>query len=80
MQKKILFEMVNQNLMTCSYALDRVTDENTDCRLNEKTAPIGFSYRHIGETINMFGYFFGIQTEVQNTTIGQNRYGKGVQR
>ena len=76
MQKEILFGMVNQNLMTCSYALDRVTDENKDRRLNEKTASIGFIFRHIGETINMFGHFFGIQTEVQNTTIGQIDTGK----
>ena len=76
MQKEILLEMVNQNLITCSYALNRVTDENKDWRLNEKTASIGFIFQHIGETINMFGYFFGIQTEVQNTTIGQIDTGK----
>lgn len=33
MQKEILLEMVNQNLKTCSYALDRVTEENKDFRL-----------------------------------------------
>ncbi|MBK8347879.1 MAG: DinB family protein [Saprospiraceae bacterium] len=76
MQKKILLEMVNQNLKTCSYALDRVTGENKDLRLNEQAASIGFILRHIGETINMFGLFFGIQTEIQNTTIGQIDTGK----
>ena len=76
MQKEILLEMVNQNLKTCSYALDRVTDENKDWRLNQKTASIGFIFRHIGETINMFGLFFGIHTNVQNTTIGQIDTGK----
>jgi uncharacterized damage-inducible protein DinB len=76
MQKEILLEMVNQNLKTCSYALDRVTGENKDLRLNEQAASIGFILRHIGETINMFGLFFGIQTEIQNTTIGQIDTGK----
>ena len=76
MQKEILLEMVNQNLKTCSYALERVTDENKDLRLNENAASIGFILRHIGETINMFGLFFGIQTEIQNTTMGQNDTGK----
>ena len=76
MQKEILLEMVNQNLMTCSYALNRVTDENKDWRLNEKTASIGFIFRHIGETINLFGHFFGMPIEVQNTTIGQIDTGK----
>lgn len=76
MQKEILFEIVNQNMKTCSYALDKVTVVNKDLRLNEKAASIGFIHRHIGETINIFGLFFGIQTEVQNTTIGQMDTGK----
>ncbi|MBC6993689.1 DinB family protein [Neolewinella lacunae] len=76
MQKEILLEMVNQNLLTCSYAWNRVTEENKDWRLNEGTASMGFILRHIGETINLFGYFFGVPTEVQNTTIGQIDTGK----
>jgi uncharacterized damage-inducible protein DinB len=76
MQKEILLEMVNQNLKTCSYALDRITEENINLRLNEQAASIGFILRHIGETINMFGLFFGIQTEIQNTTMGQFDKGK----
>ena len=76
MQKEILFEMVHQNLITCSYALSKVTEDNKDLRLNEKAASIGFILRHIGETINMFGLFFGIHTEVQNTTMGQIDTGK----
>lgn len=76
MQKEILLEMVNQNLMTCSYTLDRATDENKDWRLNKKTASIGFIFHHIGETINMFGHFFNIHTEVENTTMGQIDTGK----
>jgi uncharacterized damage-inducible protein DinB len=71
MQKDVLLEMVKQNQHTSHFSLDRVTEENADLRLNDKTASIGFIYRHIGETINLFGQFFGIPTDVQNTTMGQ---------
>ncbi len=71
MQKEILIEIVYQNQNTCSYALDRITEHNKNFRLNEKAASIGFIYRHMGETIHLFGTFFGIQTGVQNTTMGQ---------
>jgi hypothetical protein len=44
--------------------------------LNDKTASIGFIYRHIGETMNLFGQFFGIPTDVINTTMGQTDIGQ----
>lgn len=75
MQKEILLDFVKQNRTSCSYALDRITAHNKTFRLNEKTPSIGFIYRHIAETINMFGVFFGIPTEVQNTTMGQTDTG-----
>jgi uncharacterized damage-inducible protein DinB len=71
MQKDILLEMVKQNQFTSHFSFDRVTEENASLRLNDKTASIGFIYRHTGETINLFGQFFGIPTDVKNTTIGQ---------
>jgi uncharacterized damage-inducible protein DinB len=71
MQKDILLEMVKQNQFTSHFSFDRVTEENASLRLNDKTASIGFIYRHIGETINLFSQFFGIPTDVKNTTIGQ---------
>jgi uncharacterized damage-inducible protein DinB len=71
MQKDILLEMVKQNQFTSHFSFDRVTEENASLRLNEKTASIGFIYRHIGETINLFGQLLGIPTDVKNTTIGQ---------
>jgi uncharacterized damage-inducible protein DinB len=71
MQKDVLLEMVKQNKHTSHFSFDRVTEENANFRLNDKTASIGFIYRHIGETINLFGQFFGIPTDVQNTTMGQ---------
>ena len=71
MQKNVLLEMVKQNQFTSHFSFDRVTEENVNLRLNDKAASIGFIYRHIGETIHLFGQFFGIPTDVTNTTIGQ---------
>src|SRR5579864_2297756 len=71
MQKQILLLMVEQNQFTSHFSFDRVTEENAALRLNENTASIGFIYRHIGETINLFGQFLGVPTDVSNTTIGQ---------
>lgn len=71
MQKEILLEMVKQNQFTSHFSFDRVTEENASLRLNDKTASIGFIYRHIGETINLFGQFLGIPTDVKNTTLAQ---------
>ena len=78
MQKDVLLEMVKQNQFTSNFSFDRVTEENASLRLNDKTASIGFIYRHIGETIHLFGQFFGIPTDVSNTTIGQTRYGSAL--
>jgi hypothetical protein len=71
MQKDVLLEMVKQNRYTSHFSFDQVTEQNAALRLNDKTASIGFIYRHIGETINLFGHFLGIPTDVKNTTIGQ---------
>lgn len=71
MQKDILVEMVKQNRFTSHFSFDRVTDENAALRLNADTASIGFIYRHVGETINLFGQFLGTPTAVHNTTIGR---------
>jgi uncharacterized damage-inducible protein DinB len=71
MQKDVLLEIVKQNQFTSHFSFDRITEDNASLRLNDKTASIGFIYRHIGETINLFGQFFGIPTDVKNTTMGQ---------
>jgi uncharacterized damage-inducible protein DinB len=76
MQRDVLLEIVKQNQFTSHFSFDGVTEENANLRLNDKTASIGFIYRHIGETINLFGQFFGIPTDVKNTTIGQIDTGK----
>jgi uncharacterized damage-inducible protein DinB len=76
MQKQILLLIVEQNQFTSHFSFDRVTPENASFRLNEKTASIGFIYRHIGETMNLFTHFFGIPTDVKNTTMGQTDTGQ----
>jgi hypothetical protein len=76
MQKEILLEILKQNQFTSHFSFDRVSEENASHRLNDKTASIGFIYRHIGETMNLFGQFLGILTDVINTTIGQTDNGQ----
>ena len=76
MQKTILLEMVKQSQFTTHFCFDRVTEENAKLRLNDKTASVGFIYRHIGETLHLFGQFFGVPTDVKNTTMGQTDNGQ----
>ena len=75
--RAVLSEILRQNQFTTHFALDKVSKENASLKLNEKTASIGFIYRHIGETMNLFGQFLGIPTDVTNTTIGQTDNGQG---
>jgi len=77
MQKEILLNILIQNRAANSFALDQITSDNADFRLNEQTSSAGFVYRHIGETINLFGTFFGLPTDVENTTMGEAENGQG---
>ena len=67
---------MEQNRFTNHFSFDRVSEENALLRLNDQTASVGFIYRHIGETINLFGQFLGIPTDVVNTTIGKTDDGQ----
>lgn len=78
MQKQLLKEMIAQNQMTSSYSFSKITDENKEYRLNAKAASVGFVYRHIGELMNIFGHFFSVPTNIQNTTMGKQDTGQGV--
>lgn len=78
MQKEILFDILKQNQFTSHFSLDRVSDENASLRLNDNTASIGYIYRHIGETTNLFAALLGVPTDVKNTTMGQTDTGQGV--
>ena len=76
MQKQVLLDIVKQNEFTCHFSLDKVSEENASLRLNDKTASIGFIYRHIGETMHLFGQFFGVATQITNSTIGHTDTGQ----
>jgi uncharacterized damage-inducible protein DinB len=77
MQKEFLQNIFTQNQMTCSFAFNKISNENIDFRLNKQAASVGFIYRHIGETINLFATFLGYPTDVQNTTMGETDRGQG---
>lgn len=78
MTPAIFNELLDQHILTCRYTFKEIKEENLSSRLNSNTASIGFIYRHIGETMLMFGPFFGIQTGIQNTTIGKQDEGQGM--
>ena len=78
MQKELLLEILKQNQFTSHFSLDRVTAESAPLRLNGSTASIGFIYRHIGETMNLFAALLGVPTDVKNTTMGQTDIGQGA--
>jgi uncharacterized damage-inducible protein DinB len=77
MEKEIFKELLAQNIHSCSFSLNMVNNENISKTLNENTSSVGFIYRHIGETMLMFGYFFGKSSAIQNTTMGQQDEGQG---
>lgn len=77
MTKQLLTDLLIQNEMTNGFALNQVTNDNISMHLNDKAASVGFIYRHIGETIHLFGTFLGEETSIQNTTMGQQDVGQG---
>lgn len=77
MGTEIFKELLAQNIISCGFSLNMVNSENISKSLNENTASVGFIYRHIGETMLMFGYFFGNPSNIQNTTMGKQDEGQG---
>lgn len=77
MGTEIFKDLLAQNIISCGFSLNMVNSENVSKSLNENTASVGFIYRHIGETMLMFGYFFGKQSDIQNTTMGKQDEGLG---
>jgi uncharacterized damage-inducible protein DinB len=74
---EIFKDLLAQNILSCSFSLNMVNTENVSKTLNENTSSVGFIYRHIGETMLMFGYFFGKPNEFQNATMGKQDEGQG---
>ena len=77
MEKVFLNDLLTQNIYTCSFTFREITEANISCRLNAQSASVGFIYRHIGESMLMFGYFFGMPADVENTTMGKQDEGQG---
>jgi len=77
MEKEFLRNILEQNKMTSSFSFNRISNENADFRLNKHAASIGFIFRHIGETMNLFTTFLGQTTDVQKTTMGRTDTGQG---
>lgn len=71
-------ELLEQNIQTCSFSFNEIKKEHLSLKLNNRTASVGFIYRHIGENMLLFGPFFGIQTAIQNTTMGHQDEGQGA--
>ena len=77
MEKQIFKDLLAQNQLSCSFAFNEINDKNVSLRLNASASSVGFIYRHIAETMLMFGYFFGMPSDVVNTTMGQQDEGQG---
>ncbi|GLU44210.1 DinB family protein [Allomuricauda sp. NBRC 101325] len=76
MTQELLIELLEQHKTTCNYTFNAITQENSAQKLNDETASVGFILRHIGEITLMYGQFFGIPTQVENTTMGFSDEGK----
>ena len=76
MVREVLRDMVTQNQFTSHFCFDRVTDENANLKLADGAASVGFIFRHIGETMNLFAAMLGTPTDVVNTTIGRSDTGQ----
>ena len=77
MLRALFTELLIQNQVSCHFSFSALNTQNLCYRLNDQAASAGFMYRHIGETIHLFGTFFGIPTDVPNTTIGMIDSGQG---
>lgn len=76
MQKEIFIQLLEQSKMDCSGIFKDINLSNSNFRVSEKTASVGFIYRHIGESTNLLAQFFGYKTDVEGTTMGQIDLGK----
>lgn len=77
MSKSIFQDLLHQNQVSCGYTFKKVSSENLSMRLTPEAATVGFMYRHIGEIMHLMSQFFGIPTEVKNSTMGFQDEGQG---
>lgn len=77
MDQQILKDLLDQNKLSCSFAFNEINASNASLKLTPGASSVGFIYRHIAETMLMFGYFFGKPSDIGNTTMGQQDTGQG---
>jgi uncharacterized damage-inducible protein DinB len=77
MLRTLFTELLIQNQVSCQFSFSALNTQNLYFRLNDQAASAGFMYRHIGETMHLFGYFFGLPSNVPNTTMGMADNGQG---
>lgn len=73
-----LLQLIAQNELTCHYVFHKIDQDNQDNKLNPSTARVGFYYRHVGEIIHLLCTFLGVETHVENTTMGFTDTGQGA--
>ena len=78
MDQQIFKDLLDQNKLSCSFAFNEINATNASFKLTPSASSVGFIYRHIAETMLMFGYFFGMPSDVGNTTMGQQDTGQGA--
>lgn len=76
MQQDVLLGILARSRANCLHTFKDITDTNINLRLNEKTASIGFIYRHIGEATTMLCQFFGIENNAPGQTMGKEDTGE----
>jgi hypothetical protein len=79
MIRTLFNDLLIQNRLSCQFAFNELTSENIQYKLTNQAASAGFIYRHIGETMILFGYFFGFPPAIPNTTMGATDIGQGDQ-
>lgn len=72
-----LLQLIAQNQLTCYYVFQKIDPGNQGNRLNPSTAGVGFYYRHVGEIMHLLCTFLGVETAVENTTMGFSDTGQG---
>ena len=77
MIRELFTDLLIQNQLSCQFAFKELTSENIQYRLTGEAASAGFMYRHVGETMLLFGHFFGFPPEIPNTTMGVTDTGQG---
>lgn len=75
--RDILLALLDQYILSNSFALNQLKPENGSLKLNDQSASAGFMLRHMAETTDLFGFFPGLPPRFGNTTMGASDTGQG---